>query len=55
MYIVGAIEQGITELEEIYFQVPLIFPGTDKIQHTHTGKICDTQVVARHIDANNHR
>ena len=27
MYIVGAIEQGLTELEEIYFRVPLIFPS----------------------------
>ena len=26
MYIVEANEQGITELEEIYFGVPLIFP-----------------------------
>ena len=27
MYVVGANEQGITKLEEIYFQVPLIFPS----------------------------
>ena len=27
MYIVGANEQGITDLEEIYFRAPLIFPS----------------------------
>ena len=26
MYILGANEQGITELEEIYFRAPLFFP-----------------------------
>jgi hypothetical protein len=31
--------------------IPVELSGTDKTRHTHTGKICDTQNVARHIFA----